>query len=200
MANPDQPTTAEFLQLIAGVKNGDERAAAELVRHFEPEVRRFIRFRLSSPALRRTFDSLDICQSVLLKFFVEVSAGRLELQEPGQLAALLVTMARNKLTDRVREAHADRRDARRLALGGDEPLQSIPNSGESPSDVLIAREVLAAIDERLDDGERYLVHQRMAGRAWDDLAAELGSSSEAIRKRMTRALDTAANELGFRES
>jgi len=200
MANLEQPSTADFLHLIAGVKNGDEQAAAELVRHFEPEVRRFIRFRLSSPALRRTFDSLDICQSVLLKFFVEVSAGRLELHEPGQLAALLVTMARNKLTDRVREAHADRRDARRTALGGDEPLLTIPNPGESPSEVLIAREVLAAIDERLNEGERYLVHQRMEGRAWDDLATELGSTSDAVRKRMTRALDNAANELGFRES
>lgn len=89
---------------------------------------------------------------------------------------------------------------RRVALGGDEPLQTIPNAGESPSEVLIAREVLAAFDERLDEGERYLVHQRMEGRAWDDLATELGSTSDAVRKRMTRALDTAANELGFRES
>jgi RNA polymerase sigma-70 factor (ECF subfamily) len=200
MAKPESPSNAEFVQLIARIKNGDEQAAAELVRHFEPEVRRFIRFRLSSPALRRTFDSLDICQSVLFKFFVEISAGRIELHEPGQLAALLVTMARNKLTDRVREAHADRRDARRVALGGDEQLQSIPNFAESPSEALIAREVLAAIDERLDDGERYLVQQRMQGRAWDDLASELGSSSDAIRKRMTRALDTAANALGFRET
>ena len=199
MRNEDQPPTDEFLRLIASVKNGDEQAAAELVRHFEPEVRRFIRFRLSSPALRRTFDSLDICQSVLLKFFVEVSAGRLELHEPGQLAALLVTMARNKLTDRVREAHADRRDARRTAQGGDEPLQVVPNPGESPSEALIAREVLAAIDERLNDSERYLIQQRMEGRAWEDLANELGSTSEAVRKRMTRALENAATELGFRE-
>lgn len=199
MTNHEQPTTDEFQRLITAVKSGDEHAAAELVRHFEPEVRRFIRFRLSSPALRRTFDSLDICQSVLLKFFVEVSAGRLELHEPGQLAALLVTMARNKLTDRVREAHADRRDARRTANGGDEPLLAVPNPGESPSEVLIAREVLAAIDERLNEGERYLVQQRMEGRAWDDLATELGSTSEAVRKRMTRALDHAAQELGFRD-
>ncbi len=199
MTNHEQPATDEFQRLIAAVKCGDEQAAAELVRYFEPEIRRFIRFRLSSPSLRRTFDSLDICQSVLLKFFVEVSAGRLELHEPGQLAALLVTMARNKLTDRVREAHADRRDARRTAHGGDEPLLAVPNPGESPSEVLIAREVLAAIDERLNDSERYLVQQRMEGRAWDDLATELGSTSEAVRKRVTRAIDNAATELGFRD-
>lgn len=199
MPSSDDLSQAEFGPLMELVRQGDQRAAAELVRRYEPEVRRFIRFRLSTPALRRTMDSLDICQSVLFKFFVEVSEGRLNLQEPRQLAALLVTMARNKLYDRVREAQADRRDARRLTAAGDETLGNIVAAGESPSEMLMVREILEAVSERLSPDERYLVEQRMSGRAWDDLAKELGSSPDAVRKRMTRALDEAAVGLGIRE-
>lgn len=191
-------TQLEFAPLLDLVRRGDQQAAAELVRRYEPEVRRFIRFRLSTPALRRTMDSLDICQSVLFKFFVEVSEGRLELQEPRQLAALLVTMARNKLYDRVREAQADCRDARRLA-GSDEVLGQVASGSDSPSEMLMVREILDAVNERLSEDERYLVSQRMAGRAWDDIALELGSTPDAVRKRMTRAIDEAAVGLGLRD-
>jgi RNA polymerase sigma factor (sigma-70 family) len=190
-------TQLEFAPLLELVRKGDQQAAAELVRRYEPEVRRFIRFRLSTPALRRTMDSLDICQSVLFKFFVEVSAGRLHLQEPRQLAALLVTMARNKLYDRVREAQADCRDARRLV--GDEALGQVASAADSPSEVLMVREILDAVTESLSEEERYLVAQRMAGRAWDDIATELGSTPDAVRKRMTRAIDEAAVGLGIRD-
>lgn len=75
----------EFQTLLERVRRGDQQAAADLVENYEPVVRRFIRFRLSSPALRRTFDSLDICQSVLCKCFVDVSAGELQLHDPRQL-------------------------------------------------------------------------------------------------------------------
>ena len=199
MTTPNDLSQAEFAPLMELVRQGDQRAAAELVRRYEPEVRRFIRFRLSTPALRRTMDSLDICQSVLFKFFVEVSEGRLNLQEPRQLAALLVTMARNKLYDRVRAAQADRRDARRLTVAGDETLGNIAAAGESPSEMLMVREILEAVSERLSPDERYLVQERMSGRAWDDLAQELQSTPDAVRKRMTRALDEAAVGLGIRD-
>lgn len=191
-------TKLEFAPLMERVRGGDQQAAAELVRRYEPEVRRFIRFRLSSPALRRTMDSLDICQSVMYRFFVEVSEGRVELKEPRQLAALLVTMARNKLYDRVREAQADCRDARRLAPG-DEALGQVAAGDDTPSEHLAAEEILAAVSERLSEDERYLVAQRMSGRAWDDIARELGSTPDAVRKRMTRAIDEAAAGLGIRD-
>ncbi|QDU28300.1 RNA polymerase sigma factor SigD [Anatilimnocola aggregata] len=200
MTAVDPTSTAEFADLIGRVRLGDQQAATVLVRRYEPEVRRFIRFRLSTPALRRTMDSLDICQSVLCKFFVEISAGRLELQEPRQLAALLITMARNKVCDRVREAQADCRDARRQTNGGEDALLSVAAPGESPSEALIVREILDAVGERLSADDRYLVQQRMGGRSWDDLASELGGNADAIRKRMTRAIDAAATELGIRES
>jgi len=128
-----------------------------------------------------------------------VSAGELLLRDPQQLTALLLTMARNKLYDRVREAQADRRDARRIDGGGEDALAAVADPGQSPSEMLSAREVLDLVNEQLTSEERFLVEQRMAGRPWEDLAAELGASPEAVRKRMTRAIDEAAERLGFRE-
>jgi RNA polymerase sigma-70 factor (ECF subfamily) len=88
-----------FRDLIDRVRARDEQAAAELVRLYEPTIRMAIRVRLSDPALRRLFDSMDICQSVLANFFVRAASGQFELAPPDQLVKLLVTMARNKLTN-----------------------------------------------------------------------------------------------------
>jgi hypothetical protein len=59
----EQDAYAEFIRRI---RSGDQDAAAELVRLYEPEIRLEVRtwLRLRDPRLRRVFDSMDICQSV----------------------------------------------------------------------------------------------------------------------------------------
>ena len=109
-------------------------------------------------------------------------------------------MARNKLYDRVRHAQAGRRDARRTTMGGDELLEVVTDAAQSPSELLSAQEVIEAVCSQLSEQDRYLVDQRMHGRPWEDLAQELHASPEALRKRMTRAIDDAAEHMGFREA
>ncbi len=72
---------ASFADLIGRVRAGDEAAAAELVRRYEPAIRRSARLRLNQ-RLRRAFDSLDLAQAVLGSFFVRVAAGQYELDSP----------------------------------------------------------------------------------------------------------------------
>ncbi len=188
-----------FEELIERVRAGDDRAAGDLVRLYEPEVRRFIHFRLTTPALRRFVDSLDICQSVLANFFVHLDRGDLQLEHPEQLRRLLITMARNKLNDHARKMKAARRDARRLDMGGDASLQHVADAMDGPGERIMTEELVMAVRSRLSDDELYLVDQRFSGRAWGELAAELQTSAEALRKRMTRAMDRAATELGLIE-
>ena len=57
-------------ELIGRVRDGDARAAEELVRRYEPLIRREVRFRLHDSRLRRVFDSMDVCQPVLASFFL----------------------------------------------------------------------------------------------------------------------------------
>ena len=70
-------TEEPFEALINRVRAGDERAATDLVRRYEPEIRREVRFLLRDPFLRRTFDSMDICQSVMGSFFTARGPGRI---------------------------------------------------------------------------------------------------------------------------
>lgn len=187
---------AELATLLTQVRQGDESAAAEIVRHYEPEVRRFIRFRLTSPSLRRMIDSLDICQSVLANFFVRISSGEMALDDPRRLQALLLTMARNRLLDHVRTERASKRDSRRTVTGGD-GLKDLADPGKSPSDELIAEEMLGAFRRQLAPDDLQLVESRLSGRDWKALAAEFGGTPESLRKRMTRAMDHAARALGL---
>jgi RNA polymerase sigma-70 factor (ECF subfamily) len=188
-----------FQELIRRVRAGDDEAAEELVRQYEPEIRREIRVRLTDPGLRRVVDSMDICQSVLGNFFARAALGQFELDEPRQLLKLLVTMARNRLTDWARQQHAERRDQRReVSLdsemdAGSEPLAHDP----SPSQVVAGRELLEQVRARLSEDERRIADQRAAGLDWRQIAAERGESGEALRKRLARALDRIAGELGL---
>src|SRR5262245_23610315 len=63
---PDGPEDGgpSFDELMRRVRAGDEQAAADLVRRYEPAIRRAVRVRLRDPQLRRLLDSIDICQSV----------------------------------------------------------------------------------------------------------------------------------------
>ncbi len=105
--------TEAFQVLIERVRAGDAEAAAELVRRYEPMVRRAARVRLVDPRLGRVLDSMDICQSVMARFFVRAALGQYELNSPDQLLKLLATMARNKLANQAHGQRAARRGAAR---------------------------------------------------------------------------------------
>src|SRR5262249_4531060 len=104
---PENPFTA----LIRRVRAGDQEAAAELVRTYEPAVRRAVRVRLKDDRLRRVLDSLDICQSVLGSFFLRATLGEFELTSADDLLRLLATMVRNKVANQAAHEQAASTDA-----------------------------------------------------------------------------------------
>src|SRR5262249_7620634 len=136
------------------------------------------------------------CQSVLANFFVRAASGQFELDTPEQLLGLLTTMARHRLANEARKHRAARRDQGRT-LPGTLDENEVIDRGPDPGEAVAAREVLESFRGRLSDEERRLVDQRAAGRPWAELAAELGESPDAVRVRLTRAIDRAARELGL---
>src|SRR5437763_1096258 len=112
---PELPPFADF---VTRIRAGDDAAAAELVRQYEPFIRREVRMNLRDRRLNRVFDSMDVCQSVLASFFVHTAAGAYDLDDANQLLALLVTMARNKLASAARREYRQQRDARRVVPDG----------------------------------------------------------------------------------
>lgn len=191
----DDETFTDFLRRI---RAGDEQAAAELVRRYEPFIRRAVRLRLEDRRLGRLFDSMDVCQSVLGSFFVRAAVGQFELDTPEQLVKLLATMARNKLASQARKEYAGRRDHRRVEASGPAALdQAAP--GSSPSRQASAKEMLQEVHRRLSPDERRLVELRTQGHDWAQIAAEVGSTPAALRQKFCRALNRVTRELGLDE-
>ena len=188
---------ASFSELMERVRKGDPLAAAELVRSYEPVIRRAIRFRLTTANLRQALDSMDICQSVLGSFFIRAALGQYQLNQPEDLKKLLVSMAHNKLKFQARKQHAQRRDPRRVEADAD--VEALVAPGGTPSRPVAARELLQEVHKRLSPEERQLVEWRSQGLTWDEIAARLGGSAEALRKKLTRALDRVTAELGVDE-
>jgi len=171
--------------------------AAELVRLYEPAIRRAARIRLADSNLRRLFDSIDISQSVFASFFVRAALGQYELDKPERLLGLLVAMSRKKLADHARQQAAARRDYRRTRNGIDEGM--LPAAGSSPDQRVATNELIDEFRKRLSQDERRLAEQRALGRGWDQIAAEEGGSAEALRKQLARAIDRISQELGLRD-
>jgi RNA polymerase sigma factor (sigma-70 family) len=194
-----------FRALIDRVRAGDEQAAAELVRHYEPAIRRAARVRLVDTRLNRLLDSMDICQSVMASFFVRAALGQFDLDTPDQLLRLLATMTRNKLVGHVKGQAAARRDFRRLTAaqgahdGEPDGIAQIAGQYPTPSRDVAARELLDEALRRLSPDERRILDFREQGGQWAQIATELGSSPEALRKRFVRAVDRVALELGLDE-
>lgn len=191
-----------FQMLLRRVRAGDGQAATELVRRYEPAIRRAARVRLVDTRLNRLLDSMDICQSVLASFFIRTALGQYELETPDQLLKLLATMTRNKLANQVKGHRATRRDFRRIeAVGGDTSvgrgIECVAGQGPTPSSEVATRELLEEARRRLLPEELSLLERREQGREWTEIAAELRSSPEAIRKRLARAIDRVASELGL---
>lgn len=181
----DDPDFADFLRRI---RDGDDRAAEELVRRFEPTIRREVRMRMGDKRLRRSFDSVDVSQSVLANFLSQAATGRYELEGPEQLVRLLVTMTRHRLVSRARRERRLVRDVRRLAA---EPglLEGVVDSRPSPSEIVSRQEQWELLRKSLSDEEQQIVDLRLAGHSWDEIAARLGGTGPARRMQLSRRLD-----------
>jgi len=186
---------ASFQDLVVRIRAGDNDAAAELMRRYEPAVRRIARVRLGEAHLRHLLDSLDICQSVFASFFVRAALGELELDSPERVLKLLVAMTRRKVIDQVRKASAARRDYRRAAEA--RAAERCTAEDLTPSEQVATEELLHEFRRRLSADERRLADQRAAGQDWSAIAAECGGSPEALRKQLARAVDRVSAELGL---
>jgi len=192
---PDEPA---FQELIDQVRAGDAAAAEDLVRRYEPVLRRMVRVRLVNARLRRLFDSTDLCQSVLASFFVRAALGQYELHKPADLLKLLATMARNKVIDKTRRPDVERFAGERVPVA-ELPEHAQISPGASPSQQVVLQDLVAEVRRRLSPNERHVMELRQQGLEWAVIAAQLGDSPEALRKRYTRAVDVVAAGLGIDE-
>ena len=189
----------DFVKFIRRIRAGDAAAAVELVREFEPLIRREVRLHLEDRRLARLFDSMDICQSVLASFFVRTAAGQYDLESQPQLVNLLVKMARNKLASAARLHFRERRDARRLSSRSSDSAVRMAATGGDPVEIVAGRDLLKRFRECLSEEERQLAQWRSDGASWTEIVVRLGGTPDARRLQLSRAVERVARELGLDE-
>ena len=185
---------SDLTQLLARVRHGDEEAARQLVRRYESAIRVAVRTHLSDPRLRRQFDSLDVCQSVLRSFFFHMTGGGYDLQAPAQLLALLTKMAQNKLGTRARDQFRQRRDVRRLAQVAVEDVD-VTSREPNPTRQIEDQDLLDRALDMMSPEIRAIAVRRMDGELWPKIARAMGGTPDARRKQFERALVPIADSL-----
>jgi RNA polymerase sigma-70 factor (ECF subfamily) len=177
----------DFLEFLRRIRAGDDTAAMELVRRFEPLIRREVRLRIGDDRLNRAFDSADVSQSVFASFFTRAAGGEFELSGPEQLARLLMTMARNRLVSRVRRERRQIRDVRRVQSES-ATLGSVPDTRATPSKIVGSKEELALLRTAMNEEEQQVFELRAEGLSWDEVAGRLGGTGPSRRMQFSRAV------------
>jgi RNA polymerase sigma factor (sigma-70 family) len=193
----DDPSA--ITELIHRVRAGDQDAATEFMRRYEPLIRREVRLRMEDRRLGRLFDSSDICQSVMASFFVRTAAGQYDLDRPDQVLGLLVSMARNKVASAARRHARQRRDRGRDAADGGFALGEVVAGEASPSRLVAGRELWEQFRASLGPAERDIADLRSQGRSWAEVADRLGGTAQARRMQLSRAVERVARALGLDE-
>jgi RNA polymerase sigma factor (sigma-70 family) len=184
--------SALFDEFLQAVRDGNARAAEELLRRYEPAIRRIVRLRLNDSPLRRLLDSTDICQSILAEFLARAGAGAFDVQSSRQLRGLLVTMALNKLRSKARHE--------RRHLGGLPDGWDCPDPHPTPGQSAARKDLVDVIRQRLPERERLLFDRRTAGDEWEEIAHDLGGSPDGLRMRLARAVRDVRDDLQREEA
>lgn len=193
----NQTAAVSFHELMDRVRLGDEDAAAELVRRYEPTIRMVVRARLTNPAFRCLLDTVDICQKVFSCFFQGARGGQFTLEEPVHLHRLLEVIARRKLASELEKLRTRRRGGhlRRLSYAR---LEEYVDPHPGPAQTAAQRELWESVLGRFSPHERWMLEERLRGCSWEEIAAQVGENPNALRMRYTRSLRRVARTLSLR--
>jgi RNA polymerase sigma factor (sigma-70 family) len=140
--------------------------------------------------LRRTLESLDICQSVFGKFFVKAALGELEFDRPEQLLRLLSQMAKNRVIDHHRRESV-RPTGKASALQDDVQAVQV----QSPSQLIEHQDLMQKMSQLMSESERQIAGLRRNGESWASIASQVGGTAESVRKILSRASQRIMDEL-----
>ena len=188
--------SAEFFDQLRSIRAGEPRAVELFVATYEPFIRRTIRHRLGRAALRSVADSIDVCQSVFGSFLIRMAAGEYELKSERDLQRLLVAITQNKFMALQRREMAEKRDRRiTVSLNSVDDIEDYRQTNDEQSARQV--ELLSAFEQSLSIEERQHFMMRRQGLEWSVIAEDLKENAVVLRKRLSRAVQRVARELGI---
>lgn len=175
----DQPNIDERA-IIQRILRGERDAYAELVRAHQSRIRGYCRY-----LLRHEADAEDAAQEIFLKAYQSLDRFRGE----AAFSTWLYRIAANHCLDRLRSA------ARRPTQSWDamleehgEKAEALFTTTETPAAKAERTELLTAVLAELPERSRQiLVLREMQGLSYEELAAALGCSLDAVKGRLKRA-------------
>jgi RNA polymerase sigma factor (sigma-70 family) len=165
--------------LVEQLNRGDDAAAEQVFRTYEPYLRKVVR-RLLPAHLRPKFDSVDVVQSVWADVFAAFRAGGLRFGSVAQLRAFLVRATRNRFIDRVRQHQTAASHER---PGGADDLDGLPGRPHPrPSEVLAADELWDQLVRLCPHEHRELLQMSRHGATAAEIAARVGLHEGSVRR------------------
>ncbi|MGA2063238.1 MAG: sigma-70 family RNA polymerase sigma factor [Thermoguttaceae bacterium] len=177
----------DFRSLMKQITEGSEEAAWTLVEEYGELIRRAVR-RVLNKKLRSKFDSLDFVQLVWSSFFR--ARNRLDrFEHPEQLAAFLLTIARNKVGMEVRRRLLTEKYNLNKEYSLNAPSmihRDISDPKPLPIDVAMAREQWNRLLSGQPNHYREIIKLRLQGRTYQDIAAKLAIDESTVRRFLNR--------------
>jgi len=196
MSAPDERLIVD----LRAAQRGDRAAAARLLEHVLPEVRRMVHLRLQRSYRRHNewivslFSTGDVVQDLLIGVLADV--GRFRGDGEQGLMAWLSVQVENRIRDRLRFFRRGKRDqrlVRTLDAGTDvDVADAVADPQPSPSTATETAELWAAVQTAiasLAEGEREVLEASLDPElSWADVARRLDlPTAEAARLRHRRA-------------
>ena len=187
-----------FSDFLQALRQRQTQAFDQLVELCGPDLRALIRSWLGDVQLRRVADSVDIWQSVLIKFDECVRTGQFQAETFAQLQSYLRTLARNTFMDLLRKEQAAKRhhagtDPRRRRLES----TGVADPGSSPSEHVAYEELEQQFLSGLSEHGRQIYARRAQGWTWPQIAAEMGGFPNSWRVRFDREIERVVREMGL---
>ncbi len=169
--------------LLSRIRQGDESALAEFLRHYELPLRRAAHA-LMTPMLRSHFDSVDVVQSVYSGLLARLRDGQYALSKPDDFLALALTAIRNKLISKWRRAENEKRllQSAAIAQSGDPGRCASSN----PAELAERRDLIDRLLCDLTAADRQLVEWQLIGLTPTEMAARLECDPHALRAKLSR--------------
>jgi RNA polymerase sigma factor (sigma-70 family) len=165
--------------LIGKLSSGDEAAAEEVFRAYEPYLRMVVRRMLPSN-LRPKFDSIDVVQSVWADVLTGFREAGWQFSDAAHLKAFLVRATRNRFIDRVRQNRAAVEKSQPLAP---EQLDAAATTAEpDPGDVLEADELWEKMLALSAPNHRPILELKRQGCSLAEIAGKTGFHESSIRR------------------
>lgn len=186
-------------RLFDEATRGDQDALDRLLQLYLPQLHAFVHARLGS-LLRARESSLDVVQSVCRE--VLEARGSFDFRGEDRFRAWLFTAALNKVRERHRRLHSDKRDIAREEPAIDEGAAAVMAHLLTPSQEAIGNETAHAVSEALaaltEEHREVVTLARLVRLPHRVIAEMLSRSEEATRQLLARAMVRLLRELRSR--